>query len=54
METDGEEMYMVMEYLPKGSLKDYIKADKEHMTDGTLLKFAMDIAEVDRRLAWLY
>ncbi|XP_071541156.1 tyrosine-protein kinase hopscotch [Panulirus ornatus] len=45
VETDGEDMYMVMEYLPMGSLKDYVKAHKEHMKDNTLLKFAMDIAE---------
>ncbi|XP_071528844.1 tyrosine-protein kinase SYK-like [Panulirus ornatus] len=45
VETDGEDMYMVMEYLPIVSLKDYVKAHKEHMKDDTLLKFAMDIVE---------
>lgn len=45
VESEGEEMYMVMEYLPMGSLKDYIKSHKEHLKDATLLKFAMDIAE---------
>ncbi|KAG7169408.1 Tyrosine-protein kinase hopscotch-like [Homarus americanus] len=45
VESEGEDMYMVMEYLPMGSLKDYIKTNKEHMKDSSLLKFAMDIAE---------
>ncbi|XP_069157259.1 LOW QUALITY PROTEIN: tyrosine-protein kinase CSK-like [Procambarus clarkii] len=45
VESEGEDMYMVMEYLPMGSLKDYIKTHKEHLKDNTLLKFAMDIAE---------
>lgn len=46
VDSDQEDMYMVMEYLPMGSLKDYVKINKEHVLDTTLLKYAMDIAEV--------
>lgn len=45
VETEKEEVYMVMEYLPMGSLKAYILENKERMTTRVLLKFAMDIAE---------
>ncbi|KAK7084584.1 Tyrosine-protein kinase jak2 [Halocaridina rubra] len=45
METEKQEMCMVMEYLPMGSLKEYILENKERITTLSLLKFAMDIAE---------
>ena len=43
-------MYVVMEYLPMGSLKDYLKTHREHINNAMLLKFAVDIAEVRLRL----
>ena len=46
VETEKDEMYMVMEYLPLGSVRSYILENKERMTTLLLLKFAMDIAEV--------
>lgn len=49
MDSDKEDMYMVMEYLPMGSLKEYIKRNETHIKDGTLLKYAMDIAEVKNK-----
>lgn len=44
-EGEGEDMYMVMEYLPMGSLKEYLKTRPDHITNTLLLKFARDIAE---------
>lgn len=44
-EGDGEELYMIMEYLKEGSLKAYILRCTDHITDRHLLKFALDIAE---------
>lgn len=46
VDSDEEDMYVVMEYLPMGSLKDYLKTHREHINNTMLLKFAMDIAEV--------
>ncbi|XP_063888153.1 tyrosine-protein kinase hopscotch-like [Scylla paramamosain] len=45
VDSDEEDMYVVMEYLPMGSLKDYLKTHREHINNTMLLKFAMDIAE---------
>ncbi|XP_066947978.1 tyrosine-protein kinase hopscotch [Macrobrachium rosenbergii] len=46
VETEnGEKVYMVMEYLPLGSVRSHIIENKERMTTALLLKFAMDIAE---------
>ncbi|KAK4299220.1 hypothetical protein Pmani_028482 [Petrolisthes manimaculis] len=44
-DDDGGFMCMVMEYLPMGSLKEYLKTRTDHITDTLLLKFALDIAE---------
>ncbi|MPC18248.1 Tyrosine-protein kinase CSK [Portunus trituberculatus] len=46
VDSDEEDMYVVMEYLPMGSLKDYLKTHREHINNAMLLKFAVDIAEV--------
>lgn len=57
VDSDEEDMYVVMEYLPMGSLKDYLKTHREHINNTMLLKFAMDIAEVrgsERREGWKY
>lgn len=54
MDTDSEDLYMVMEYLPMGSLKDYIRTNKAHIRDGDLLKHAMDIAEVKTLISEIF
>lgn len=46
VDSDEADMYVVMEYLPMGSLKDYLKTHREHINNSMLLKFSMDIAEV--------
>nr|ANA91281.1 Jak [Penaeus japonicus] len=47
-EGDGEELYMIMEYLKEGSLRAYIIRCKDQIEDRNLLKFALDIAEVSQ------
>lgn len=45
VDSDEADMYVVMEYLPMGSLKDYLKTHREHINNSMLLKFSIDIAE---------
>lgn len=40
-----DSMFMVMEYLEKGSLKRYIDENKDRLSDHILLKYASEIAE---------